>query len=64
MSKLNEGLSIIKSNGDYDAIYKKWFAVYEEQDFCRCIKVFLWIVLPLLGVTAGIRLDMDAQEAG
>ena len=53
LSKLNEGLSIIKSNGDYDAIYKKWFAVYEEQTFADVFSYFLWIVLPLLGVTAG-----------
>ena len=53
LSKLNEGLSIIKSNGDYDAIYKKWFAVYEEQTFADVFRYFLWIVLPLLGVTAG-----------
>ena len=30
LSVLNEGLSIIKTNGEYDAIYKKWFGVYDE----------------------------------
>ena len=52
LSQLNEGLSIIKSNGDYDAIYKKWFAVYEEQTFADVLRYVLWFVLPLLGVTA------------
>ena len=52
LSELNEGLSIIKSTGEYDAIYKKWFAVYEEQSFSSVLKDLLWILLPLLGVTA------------
>ena len=52
LSKLNEGLSVIKSNGDYDAIYKKWFAVYEERTFADVLRYVLWFVLPLLGVTA------------
>ncbi len=32
LARINEGLSLTKSRGIYDAAYEKWFAVYEEQD--------------------------------
>jgi two-component system sensor histidine kinase/response regulator len=54
LSKLNEGLSIIKSTGEYEALNKKWFGVYEEQPFSfrSAFKYMVWIVLPLLALTA------------
>jgi signal transduction histidine kinase len=47
---LNEGLSIIKTNGTYNRIYEDWFGIYEEdvvlwQDVLNYV---LWIVIPLL----------------
>ena len=30
MERLNQGLNIIKSSGQYDAIYKKWFGTLED----------------------------------
>ena len=53
LSVLNEGLSIIKTSGEYDAIYKKWFGVYDEQgsSFRNAIKYLIWIVIPLLVLT-------------
>lgn len=30
LERLNQGLNIIKSSGQYDAIYKKWFALIED----------------------------------
>lgn len=28
LAKINEGLSLVKESGEYDAIYNKWFAIY------------------------------------
>lgn len=30
LAALNEGLNILKSSGEYDRIYEKWFGVYED----------------------------------
>ncbi len=50
---LNEGLSIIKTNGTYDGIYEKWFGVYEDETlhWDDVMRYTLWIVLPLLVLT-------------
>lgn len=32
LARINEGLSVVKSNGTYDALYEKWFGVYELKD--------------------------------
>jgi len=32
LAKINEGLAITKDNGTYDAMYEKWFGVYEDRD--------------------------------
>ncbi len=32
LSKLNEGLALAKSNGTYDALYEKWFGIYEVKE--------------------------------
>lgn len=31
LGKLNEALAITKSNGSYDALYEKWFGIYETK---------------------------------
>lgn len=31
LSTLNEGLNILKTTGEYDEIYEKWFGIYEER---------------------------------
>jgi PAS domain S-box-containing protein len=40
LALLNEGLSIIKDSGEYDAIYEKWLGVYEpvKKDYQRVIR--------------------------
>jgi signal transduction histidine kinase len=47
---INEGLSIIKTNGTYDRIYEEWFGVYEKQvvSWQDVLKYLLWIIVPLL----------------
>lgn len=32
LGKINEGLAITKSNGMYDALYEKWFGLYEVKE--------------------------------
>ncbi len=32
LGTLNEGLALTKSNGTYDALYEKWFGIYEEKE--------------------------------
>ncbi len=50
LAELNEGLSIIKQNGEYDRIYTKWFGVYEEPAFTwsNFGKYLFWIATPLV----------------
>jgi polar amino acid transport system substrate-binding protein len=31
LARLNDGLAITKSDGDYDAIYDRWFGIYEDK---------------------------------
>ena len=54
LSKLNEGLAITKSNGTYDALYEKWFGLYEDKalTFRDLLKYILPIVLFFLAVSA------------
>lgn len=46
---LNEGLSIIKTTGEYDRLYEKWFSVFEERPFSfrEALAYIGWRVLPL-----------------
>ncbi len=50
LAKLNEGLSIIKTSGEYERIYQKWFGAYEEKElnYQIIIRYLLLIVSPLL----------------
>lgn len=32
LGKINEGLALTKSNGTYDALYEKWFGIYEAKE--------------------------------
>lgn len=48
LARINEGLSLIKTSGEYDRIYQKWFGVLDrEVDVALIVrKVVLWVVLP------------------
>jgi PAS domain S-box-containing protein len=42
LEKLNQGLRIIKANGEYDRIYQQWLAVEPENRWQRWIPYFQW----------------------
>ncbi len=49
LSRLNEGLNLIKKSGEYDEIYEKWFGVYERKTLYDKILHYAFLVLtPLL----------------
>ena len=46
---INEGLVIIRNNGKYDEIYKKWFGVFEEREFfLTLVNIVIFILLPVI----------------
>ena len=48
LALLNEGLALSKSGGDYDALYQKWFSVYEVKE--PGLREMLYYLLPLLAL--------------
>jgi signal transduction histidine kinase len=49
LTQLNEGLSIIKTNGTYKQIYSKWFGVYEQQNISdQVIKIVRLYLVPVI----------------
>lgn len=49
LPSINEGLAIIKKNGKYDRIYKKWFGAYEEREFfSTLINIVVFVLLPVI----------------
>jgi len=52
LSKLNEGLAIVKSNGEYNVLYDKWFGLYEAKEVgMRDLLIYL---IPILVAVIGI----------
>jgi diguanylate cyclase (GGDEF)-like protein/PAS domain S-box-containing protein len=45
LMKLNSGLQIIKTTGEYDEIYDKWINIYEEVNVSDFINRFWWVPL-------------------
>jgi signal transduction histidine kinase/ActR/RegA family two-component response regulator len=56
LAKLNEGLNIIKTSGEYDRIYEKWFSVYETKRIIHhpYFRILLPVFLILIAVSSGI----------
>ena len=52
LGKLNEGLAITKSNGTYNALYDKWFGVYEVKEVG--LSYLLKYLIPIVAVFLGI----------
>jgi len=47
LEKLNEGLSLLKSTGEYDFIYNKWFGIYEKKEILEHPLVIAGVILVL-----------------
>jgi ABC-type amino acid transport substrate-binding protein len=64
---LNEGLALTKSNGTYDALYEKWFGVYEvkEVGVRDLMKYVIPVIIFFLGIAGYIlyRRQIEHQEA-
>ncbi|HPH94627.1 MAG TPA: transporter substrate-binding domain-containing protein [Anaerolineaceae bacterium] len=43
--QLNQGLSILKTNGEYDRIYNRWFGVYEKQESWQVLQYFVYALV-------------------
>ncbi|MGC9375544.1 MAG: transporter substrate-binding domain-containing protein [Bacteroidales bacterium] len=55
LAQINDGLQIVKSTGEYDRIYDKWFAIYEKKDIkTQVFKIIIWILIPFLLVLGAI----------
>ncbi len=49
LAQINDGLQIIKSTGEYDQIYDKWFGIYEKRDIkSQVYRLITLILLPFL----------------
>lgn len=49
LAQINDGLQIIKSTGEYDHIYEKWFRIYERTDIrTQVFKIITLILVPFL----------------
>lgn len=58
LSRLNEGMAILKQTGEYDRIYNKWLGVLEPQqvDLRTTAKYAAVVVVPLLLILSGFAL--------
>lgn len=49
LGQLNEGLRILKATGRYEAIYKRWFGLYEKgSTLGELLRYAVWILGPIL----------------
>ena len=68
LAQINEGLSVVKSNGTYDALYEKWFGVYETKDpEVRDVLAYVLPVVAFFIVLAAVffyrrRREREAEE--
>ncbi len=55
LAQINDGLQIIKSTGEYDKIYEKWFGIYEQKDIqSQVLRIIAWILIPFLFIILSI----------
>jgi two-component sensor histidine kinase/ABC-type amino acid transport substrate-binding protein len=54
LARINEGLSILKHTGEYDAIYEKWFGVYDRTPFPMAVFVWTLIFLAVAGLAVAV----------
>ncbi len=57
LAKLNEGLYMVHSSGEFDRIYRRWFSVFEERAlYDRILAAVKIALIPLLGVLLAVAL--------
>lgn len=70
LSELNEGLSIIKTNGEYDRIHESWFGIHPSpiMRLGEILKYLMYILIPLALVViiiilwnASLRREVERQ---
>lgn len=73
LALLNSGLFQLKASGEYDELYKKWFAVYEQRQMWQRYRPYIIGILTFVGILAlfiilaaeEIRAEMaKAEQAG
>lgn len=63
LARLNEGLALTKGNGSYDALYEKWFGVYEVRPVSLLdVAKYLWPFLLALLVVGGWLVSRQRRE--
>lgn len=60
LGKINEGLAMTKSDGTYNAIYEKWFGVYETKE--AGLQTVLTYLAPLMLIFLGIAGSLFYQR--
>ncbi|MFI3220048.1 MAG: transporter substrate-binding domain-containing protein [Methylococcales bacterium] len=63
LAKINEGLALTKVNGVYDALYDKWFGVYEEKALLPTVLKYLAPVVGLFLLIMGISFYRRNHES-
>jgi len=69
LAKLNEGLAVTKSEGTYNALYEKWFGIYETKevglrDLLKYIIPVVFVFMTILGYFFYLRQrERRASEA-
>ncbi len=49
LAQINDGLQILKSTGEYNQIYNKWFGFYEKSDIrTQVFRIIIWLLVPFL----------------
>lgn len=56
LSLLNEGLNILKSSGNFDELYNKWFAPFEPADYSRLFWIIAILIFFFIGIFAAFLL--------
>ncbi len=53
LQKLNEGLEIVKKNGEYEEIYNRWLGIERPRDLNHLIQDYLWLAIIIIIVLSG-----------
>lgn len=65
LGRINEGLAICKTNGSYNALYEKWFGVYEQKEVgFRDMLIYLApLILIFIGIAASLYHQRHTERA-